>query len=73
MCAVIIFKSDRDISEILISWKLGIDITKPMNGDTTSELIKDILDNDDRPMSGGPKYKYNGKVVRCFLVHYLKL
>ncbi len=70
MCAVI-FKSERDVSEIPISWKLGIDIKKPMNVDTTSELIKDILDNDDGPMSGGPKCKYNGKEVPCFLVHHL--
>ncbi len=64
MCAVMfMYRTDRDISEILISWKLGIDIMKPMNGDTTSELIKE---NGNRPMSGGPKGKYNGKEVPCF-------
>jgi hypothetical protein len=65
MCAVI-FKIDRDVSEIPITWKLEIDITKPMNGDTVSELIKDILEINDGPMSGGPKCKYNGKEVPCF-------
>lgn len=49
MCAVI-FKSDRDVSEILISWKLRIDITKPMNDDSTSEFIREMLDNDEGPV-----------------------
>jgi hypothetical protein len=66
MCAVI-FKSDRDVSEIPISWKLGIDITKPLVGDTTTDMIREILDDDNGPMSGGPKCRYNGKEIPCFL------
>jgi len=62
----IIFQSDRDVSENPISWKLGIDATKPINGDTTSELIKEMLDNEDGPMSGGPRCNYNGKEIPCF-------
>jgi hypothetical protein len=32
MCAII-FKSDKDMKDIPITWKLGIDITQGLSGD----------------------------------------
>jgi len=53
MCAVI-FKSELPVSEIPLSWKLGIDITA------------EDLDDRETVMRGGPCCTYNGKVVPCF-------
>jgi hypothetical protein len=52
MCAII-FKSDLPVSEIPISWKLGLDITQ---------------DPDDQHsvMAGGPTCTYLGKRIPCF-------
>jgi hypothetical protein len=47
MCAII-FKSDLPVSEILVSWKLGLDIT--CNADDHSKV-----------MAGGPMCTYLGK------------
>jgi len=53
MCAII-FKSEQPVSEIPISWKLGLDIT--------------VTDMDDQAkvMAGGPTCTYLGKQVPCF-------
>jgi len=53
MCAVI-FKSEQGISEIPVSWKLGIDITI-QNADDTAKV-----------MSGGPTCTFQGKQIPCF-------
>jgi len=53
MCAII-FKSQQDISEIPVSWKLGIDITI-QNADDTAKV-----------MSGGPTCTFQGKQIPCF-------
>jgi len=52
MCAII-FKSDLPVSEIPISWKLGLDITQ---------------DPEDQRnvMAGGPTCTYLGKRIPCF-------
>jgi len=52
MCAVI-FKSDLPVSEIPVSWKLGLDIT--CNADDHSKV-----------MARGPMCTYLGKQVPCF-------
>jgi hypothetical protein len=62
MCAVI-FKSNKHVSEIPISWKLGLDITKPLHlGETLSETL--ALSSD--AMEGGPTCRYNGIEVQYF-------
>ena len=53
MCAVI-FKSEQGISEIPVSWKLGIDITI-QNADDTAKV-----------MSGGPTCTFQGKQIPFF-------
>jgi hypothetical protein len=53
MCAII-FKSELPVSEIPLSWKLGIDIT-----------VNDLKDR-VIVMKGGPCCLYNGKEVPCF-------
>jgi hypothetical protein len=65
MCAVIL-KSNKDISEIPLSWKMGIDIRKEVNtGQTQYELFEGNM-TDKGAMAGGPKCTYNGKTIPCF-------
>jgi hypothetical protein len=52
MCTVI-FKSELPVSEIPVSWKLGLDITAD-------------VDDADKVMKGGPCCNYRGKIVPCF-------
>jgi hypothetical protein len=52
MCAII-FKSDQPVSEIPISWKLGLDITCD-------------ADDHNKVMAGGPTCTYLGKRIPCF-------
>jgi hypothetical protein len=52
MCAII-FKSDLPVSEIPVSWKLGLDIT--CNADDPSKML-----------AGGPMCTYLGKQIPCF-------
>ncbi len=52
MCAII-FKSDQPVSEIPISWKLGLDIT--CDADDHSNM-----------MARGPTCTYLGKRIPCF-------
>jgi len=49
----IIFKSEQDISEIPVSWKLGIDITCENAGDTAKVI------------HGGPTCTFQGKQIPC--------
>ncbi len=53
MCAII-FKSEQKVSEIPLSWKLGVDIT--------------VTDLEDKKlaMSGGPTCSFNGKSIPTF-------
>jgi hypothetical protein len=53
MCAII-FKLDQDISEIPVSWKLGLDITS------------ENLEDQSAVMTGGPTCTYLGKSIPCF-------
>jgi hypothetical protein len=52
MCAII-FTADLPVSEIPVSWKLGLDIT--CNADDHSKV-----------MAGGPTCTYLGKRIPCF-------
>jgi hypothetical protein len=60
MCAVI-FKSEKDIKDIPLSWHYGIDITKTLNaGENDIQLFL----NNSRPgeaMSGGPECFFQGQ------------
>jgi hypothetical protein len=53
VCAII-FKSEQNVSEIPISWKLGVDITV------------DDVNNKKMVMRGGPTCTYNGKEIPAF-------
>jgi hypothetical protein len=65
MCAVI-FKSEKSIQEIPLSWRYGIDVTKDMKeGENEVQLF---LNNcgPDEAMSGGPQCFFKGKNIPCF-------
>ncbi len=53
LCAII-SKSEQNVSEIPLSWKLGVDITV------------DDVNNKNMVMRGGPTCTYNGKVIPAF-------
>jgi hypothetical protein len=53
LCAII-FKSEQNMSEIPISWKLGVDITV------------DDVNNKKMAMQGGPTCTYIGKEIPAF-------
>ena len=63
MCAVIL-KSETPISEIPISWKLGIDITKNLE---TGETLYDVVKANKDVLPGGPQCTYKGKHIPCFV------
>jgi hypothetical protein len=68
-CGVIL-KSSKDIKDIPISWKLGIDIRKDIEtGRTTYETFElnyGLDFSEDISIVGGPKCIYNGKVLPYF-------
>jgi hypothetical protein len=65
MCAIIM-KSEKHVSDLPISWKLGIDITKEV--ETGKTLLATYDDNMQSGASvGGPKCTYLGVSVPCFV------
>jgi hypothetical protein len=67
MCAVIM-KSEKHVSDIPISWKLGIDIQKNLHdGATKIELIENNSGSQDSAMIGGPVCYFEGNVIPCFV------
>jgi hypothetical protein len=66
MCAIIL-KSEKHVSEIPTSWKLGIDITRPLEPADTDEemLMKNI--GEGKAMHAGPTCVYNNKTIPCFV------
>jgi hypothetical protein len=65
MCAIIM-KSDKDVADLPISWKLGIDITKEVG--TRDTLLEVYYNIRETGMSiGGPKCTYLGKSIPCFV------
>jgi hypothetical protein len=66
MCAVIL-KSDKNVADLPISWKLGIDIRKEVvKGGTRREYFNYNI-GEDKSYSGGPKCTYLGKEIPCFV------
>jgi hypothetical protein len=65
MCAIIM-KSDKDVADLPISWKLGIDISKEVQ---TGETLLEVYDNNQQTgvSIGGPKCTYLGKTIPCFV------
>jgi hypothetical protein len=72
MCALIL-KSEKDITQVPLTWKMGIDITKNINtGETRAELFENNCNNGEEgggvgAMVGGPKCRFNGKDLPCFV------
>ena len=66
MCAVIL-KSNKDISELPDTWKLGIDIRKTMvEGENELNIFTNNF-GENKGIPGGPRCTYNGKLVPCFV------
>jgi hypothetical protein len=66
LCAVIL-KSEKDIKDIPISWKLGIDIRRDIiSGETDYEVLAQNVGN-NKAMHGGPRCTFNGKTLPCFV------
>jgi hypothetical protein len=64
LCAVIL-KSKKNPTDIPISWKLGIDITKDIK---TGRADCEIMQNNfGDAMLGGPRCTYKGKEFPCFV------
>jgi hypothetical protein len=66
LCAVIL-KSSKDIKDIPISWKLGIDIRKDIQTGRTNYETFEMNYGEDKSFVGGPKCLYNGNVLPCFV------
>jgi hypothetical protein len=65
MCAIVM-KSEKDVNDLPLSWKLGIDITK--NVETGETLLESFDKNMQTKASiGGPKCTYNGITIPCFV------
>jgi hypothetical protein len=65
MCALIL-KSKKHVSEIPISWKLRIDITKEVQtGATLLEIYNNSLQSG--VLIGGPKCTYQQKTIPYFV------
>ena len=66
LCGIIL-QSDKDICDVKVKWKTGIDITKVKG---SSESTVDVFEanlEEDGAMSGGPKCRINGVDVPCFV------
>jgi hypothetical protein len=64
LCSIVL-KSERGISEIPISWKLGIDVCKNVeSGGTEYEMLKNNYGN-EKAMCRGPTCL--GKEIPCFI------
>jgi hypothetical protein len=63
----VILKSDRNIAEIPISLKLGIDIRKDIEtGNNNYETFENNYGK-GKTMGGGPTCRYLGKEIPCFV------
>jgi hypothetical protein len=66
LCAIIL-KSDRDVMEIPLSVRWGIDTSKPLNGGRTEVELFENNCGVGQAMQGGPVCNYKGKDVHCFV------
>jgi hypothetical protein len=66
MCAVLM-KSTKEISEIPLSWRLGIDIRKQAETGETRVDIFNANFGEGKVMPGGPVCTYNGVEMPCFI------
>jgi hypothetical protein len=65
MCAIIM-KSEKDVTDLPMSWTLGIDVSKEMHtGKTTLETYD--LNYESGASIGGPKCTYLGKTIPSFV------
>jgi hypothetical protein len=65
MC-VIIMRSEKDVTDLPMSWTLGIDVSKEMHtGKTTLETYN--LNYKNGALIGGPKCVYLGKTIPSFV------
>jgi hypothetical protein len=62
LCAIIL-KSDQDITEIPINWKLGIDIWKNVNTGANQCETFCLNYGEDKAMCGSPACTYLGKKI----------
>jgi hypothetical protein len=62
----VILKSEKHVSKIPISWKLGIDVARDIQ---TGETLVDIYDNNKASGDsiGGPVCKFQNKDLTCFV------
>jgi hypothetical protein len=66
LCAVIL-KSNIEIQDIPLKWKMGIDIQKDVaKGGTQFETFKQNY-GEGPACTGGPICQYNGKEILCFV------
>jgi hypothetical protein len=67
MCAII-FASEKDVSEIPMSWKSGIDRTVDLNNGVTLDFNQFIAEaiEPGGALAGGPTCVHNGKTIPCF-------
>jgi hypothetical protein len=66
LCAVIL-KSTKDIQDIPLNWKLGIDVRKEvLTGETTVETFEQNY-GENKACAGGPSCYYNGIKIPCFV------
>jgi hypothetical protein len=66
LCAVIL-KSDKHISELPLSWKLGIDIRRDVQVGTTRYEYFQANYGEGHVFAGGPTCTYNGVQLPCFV------
>jgi hypothetical protein len=66
MCSVIL-KSEKHISDLPISWKFGIDITKNFGKGKLKHQFFRANCGDNHAFTGGPKCTYQDKVIPCFV------
>jgi hypothetical protein len=66
LCSIIL-KSNKEISDIPLNWKTGIDICK--NVVTGEKRINTLEENysEGKACTGGPVCKYNDKEIPCFV------
>jgi hypothetical protein len=65
--AAVILKSTKNITDIPISWKMGIDVTSDIYDGSTSYELFETNYGEGKAMPGGPTCRYNGKNLPCFV------
>lgn len=66
MCALVM-KSEKDIKDIPIQWRYGIDIRKNVAEREDSVEMFEINQGEGKSLAGGPTCRFNGKDVPCFV------